>query len=104
MDAHNRMPDADINRCEELYDAAMAAVKTDSERHQFTTGRTFVSWKIVKSTLQVLEFKDQSTYAKKNGELYDELVNTYHTGVFSLIYRTITRNKLTSNPGEWVVK
>ncbi len=104
MDAHNRMPDADINKCEQIYNEAIKAVANDSKRHKYTTARTLVSWKIVKSTLKVKEFANSSTYATRNGELYDELVDTYNTKIFSLIFRTRTRNNLSKNPGEWVVK
>ncbi|MBO4459433.1 MAG: DUF4838 domain-containing protein [Clostridiales bacterium] len=104
LDAHNRMPDSDINRCEEIYNAAMKAVENDSERHRFTTGRTLVSWKLVKSVLKVKEFANASTYKSQNAKLYKELVETYKVTVFSLIWRTRTDTKLDKNPGEWVVK
>lgn len=103
MQANNRMPDSDINRCEELYNAAMKAV-ANNERHKFTTGRTLVSWKLVKSVLKVKEFANASTYKSQNEKLYKELVNTYKVTVFSLIWRTRTDQKLDMNPGEWVVK
>ena len=104
MDAHNRMPDSEINKCEKLYNDAMKAVANDTARHKFTTGRTLVSWKLVKSVLKVKEFGTASTYKSENRKLYNELVNTYGVTKFSLIWRIRTDTKLDQNPGEWVTK
>ena len=104
MDAHNRMPDSEINKCEKIYNDAMKAVENDTAEHKFNTGRTLVSWKLVKSVLRAKEFANASTYKSQNEKLYKELVDTYKTTVFSLIWRTRTNTKLDKNPGEWVVK
>lgn len=104
MDAHNRMPDSEINKCEKLYNDAMNAVANDTARHKFTTGRTLVSWKLVKSVLRAKEFANSSNYKKLNEALYDELVDTYKTNAFSLIWRKKTKDKCNLNPGEWVDK
>ena len=82
----------------------MKAVANDTARHKFTTGRTLVSWKLVKSVLKVKEFGTASTYKSENRKLYNELVNTYGVTKFSLIWRIRTDTKLDQNPGEWVTK
>ena len=104
MDAHNRMPDTEIAKCEELYNRAMAAVAGESERHKFTTERTFVSWRIIKSALRVYEFKSDSTLIATNKALYNDLKNKYGCAVFSLFLRKIvspTDSYMKQNPGHW---
>lgn len=106
MDAHNRMTDSDIARCEELSKLAMNAVANDAE-HLYRTERTFLSWRLVKSCLKVYEFKNASTYVSENRKLYNDLVQKFKLGTFSLIFREIpeaTDAIMAKNPGEWPVK
>ncbi len=105
MDAHNRLPDSSIARCNKLYDLAMAAVANDPE-HLYKTERTLLSWRIVKSCLRVNEFADSSKYIAENRKLYEDIVQKFGTGTFSLIYRGIpadTDTIMARNPGEWPI-
>ena len=106
MDAHNRMTDADIARCEELYNLAMNAVANDTSRHQYVTERTLLSWRVAKSCLKVYEFSNSATYVAKNRELYNDMVNRFGTETFSLIFRGLPGSSdavMSKNPGEWPV-
>ncbi len=106
MDAHNRMTDTDIARCEQLSKLAMSAVSKDTARHQYTTERTLLSWRIVKSCLKVEEFSKSSTYIAENRKLYSDIVNKFGTKVFSLIFRNTPPDSdaiMAKNPGEWPV-
>ena len=87
MDAQNQMDPADFERCEALWDQALAAASEDTARHQFVTGRTHLCWRIVKSTMHVDEFADPSTYRQRNQELFDDIFGTYKTKFYSLIIR-----------------
>ena len=104
MDAHNRMSDENIAKCDKIYKDAMNAVANDTDRHKYTTSRTLVSWKLVQSVLRVGDYANSSTYKAKNEALYDELVDTYKTTLFSLMFRKKDRSKCNMNPGEWVDK
>lgn len=87
MDAHNEMPLADLQRCEELWNLALQAAANDTARHQYTTGRTELCWRFVKSCMKVYEFADPSTYRQKNQELFNDIFDTYGTRIYSLLKR-----------------
>ena len=106
MDAHNRMPDADIARCNQLYKLAMSAVSSDTDRHKYTTERTLLSWRLVKSCLKEDEFAAPAKYISENRKLYSDLVNKFGTTSFSLIYRGLPGDSdtiMARNPGQWPV-
>ena len=104
MDAHNTMPMDQVLRVEELWNLALQAADNDTETHRYRTYRTNVSWRVVKSTMKVLEFADSSTYAQKNQELYNDIFDTYGTYCLSL-YTRKDRSKYTPNlsaiPERW---
>ncbi len=81
---HNRMPDDEIAACEALWNLALAAADNDTPTHRFHTYRTHVCWRWIKSTLKVYEFKDPSTYAQKNKELFDDIFDTYGSTILSI--------------------
>jgi len=104
MDAHNRMTDSDIARCQQLSELAMNAVANDTERRKFCTERTLLSWRIVKSILKVEEFADSSTYIKTNRQLYNDMVNKFDVKTMSLFNRGLPGSSdavMAKDPGYW---
>ncbi|MCR5274659.1 MAG: DUF4838 domain-containing protein, partial [Clostridiales bacterium] len=87
MDAHNEMPQEDLERCEELWNQALAAAADDTAENLRRTGRTHLCWRWTKSCMKVYEFEDPSTYLAMNQQLYTDLYTTYGMSFYALTYR-----------------
>ena len=89
MDAQNQMPEADLAKCEELWNKALEVASKDSELHQYRTGRTHLCWRYVKSNMRVYEFADPNTYLDMNTQLHTDIFTTYGMQFYSLTRRNV---------------
>lgn len=70
-----RMPDKDIGTCEGLWRAINARASGENALVQQRLKKLELSWKLVKSTLNVYEFSNASTYESENTKLRNDIIN-----------------------------
>ncbi len=105
-DKTNRMPDSEIGACEGLWQAINSAKATESAEIQARLTRLELGWRLVKSTLNVYEYSNPSTYASENQKLIND-IKAYNKGdvaIFGLI-GVITMDKCIypqNHPDNWV--
>ncbi len=103
MDAHNEMPQEDLQMCEALWNKALEVAAGDTERHKYTVNRTHLCWRWTKSCMKVYEFSDPDTYLERNTELYTDLYTTYGLPFYSLIQRKKPgKAYLSHTPDRWI--
>ncbi len=84
MDAHNEMPQEDLERCEALWNKALEVAAGDTAENQRRTGRTHLCWRWTKSCMKVYEFEDPDTYVAMNEQLHTDLYTTYGMTFYAL--------------------
>jgi len=70
-----RMPDSEIGICEGLWREINTIAKTQTAKVQERIKKLEFSWRLVKSTLNVYEYSDPSTYANENAKLITDMKN-----------------------------
>ncbi len=70
-----RMPDKDIGTCEGLWRAINARASGENALVQQRLKKLELSWRLVKSTLNVYEFSNASTYESENTKLRNDIIN-----------------------------
>ena len=100
-----RMPDSEIGICEGLWREIDSLAANESPAVQKRLKRLEFSWRLVKSTLNVYEFSDPSTYSSKNKALIDDMIKA------GVTYYSMIRGKLVEDcvktqyhPDNWTSK
>ena len=68
-----RMPDTEIGICEGLWKQINILAQNEPEEVRTRLARLELSWRLVKSTLNVYEFNTVSTYASENAKLIKDM-------------------------------
>lgn len=102
--ARNRMPDEEIGICEGIWQKIEELAANEPQDVQVRLNRLSLSWRLIKSTLNVYEFKDPSTYASENGKLRTDMLLA-GISYFSLIHGAETGNisNVQFHPDNWVL-
>lgn len=99
----NRMPDEEIGICEGIWQKIAEIAPSQPQDVQTRLNRLSFSWRLIKSTLNVYEFKNPATYKSANDTLRTDMQNAGIT-YFSLIAGAGIEkaNNTQNHPDNWV--
>lgn len=102
---NGRMPDTEIGICEGLWKEINRIAEDEPAEVRTRIKKLEIGWRLIKSTLNVYEFKTVSTYAKQNELLISDM-EALGISYFSAIFgKTISNCVYTGNhPDNWFLE
>ncbi|MBO4697791.1 MAG: DUF4838 domain-containing protein [Lachnospiraceae bacterium] len=88
---NGRMPDSEIGICEGLWKEINRIAEEEPDEVRTRIKKLELSWRLIKSTLNVYEFNNVSTYSQENAKLIRDMKN------LDITYFSAIHGKLTSD-------